>query len=35
MVEILASEKRWRGDWGYLDITDAMLVPKAKKAPGA
>lgn len=35
MVEILSSEKHWRGDWGYLDITDAMLVPKAKKAPGA
>jgi ABC transporter with metal-binding/Fe-S-binding domain ATP-binding protein len=33
-VEILSSEKHWKGDSGYLDITDAVLVPKAK-APGA
>jgi predicted ATP pyrophosphatase (TIGR00289 family) len=34
-VEILSSEKRWKGDSGYLDITDAILVSKAGKAPGA
>ncbi len=34
-VEILSAEKRWRGDSGYLDITDAVLVPKPTTQGGA
>jgi len=28
-IEVLSSMKHWRGDSGYLEITDAALVPKA------
>jgi ABC transporter with metal-binding/Fe-S-binding domain ATP-binding protein len=28
-IEIISSEKHWRGDSGYLEITDAALVPRA------
>jgi len=34
-IEILASEKHWRGDSGYLEITDAALVPKATREGAA
>jgi diphthine-ammonia ligase len=30
-IEILSSEKHWRGDSGYLEITDAALVPKSTR----
>ena len=30
-IEILSSEKHWKGDSGYLEITDAALVPKATR----
>jgi ABC transporter with metal-binding/Fe-S-binding domain ATP-binding protein len=30
-VEILSSEKHWRGDSGYLEITDAALAPKTNR----
>ena len=34
-IEILASEKHWKGDSGYLEITDAALVPKATREGAA
>ena len=35
-VEVLSSVKHWQGDSGYLEITDAALVPKAtRKVQGA
>ncbi len=35
-VEIRSAERHWRGDSGYLEITDAVLVPKASpKGAGA
>jgi len=34
-IEIRSSEKHWRGDSGYLEITDAALVPKATRGEGA
>ncbi len=30
-IEVRAAEKHWRGDSGYLEITDAVLVPKASR----
>ena len=33
-IEILSSERRWKGDSGYLEITDAALVPKATREEG-
>jgi ABC transporter with metal-binding/Fe-S-binding domain ATP-binding protein len=30
-VEIRSSEKHWRGDSGYLEITDAVLVPRTRR----
>ncbi len=29
-LEVISSVRHWRGDSGYLEITDAALVPKAK-----
>jgi len=34
-IEILSSEKHWRGDSGYLEITDAVLVSKATREGAA
>jgi len=34
-LEIRSAVKHWRGDSGYLEITDAALVPKATQAEGA
>jgi ABC transporter with metal-binding/Fe-S-binding domain ATP-binding protein len=34
-IKILSSEKRWKGDSGYLDITDAVLVPKPTREEAA
>ena len=35
-VEVLSSEKHWRGDSGYLEIKDAVLAPNPRRrAPGA
>ena len=34
-IEILASEKHWKGDSGYLEITDAALVPEATREGAA
>jgi diphthine-ammonia ligase len=34
-VEIRSSEKHWRGDSGYLEITDAALVPRTTQTEGA
>jgi ABC transporter with metal-binding/Fe-S-binding domain ATP-binding protein len=34
-VEILSSEKHWRGDSGYLEITEAALAPKTNRREGA
>jgi len=34
-VEVRSSEKHWRGDSGFFEITDAVLVPKATKAGAA
>ena len=34
-IEILSSEKHWKGDAGYLEITDAALVSKATKEGAA
>ncbi len=30
-IEVRSAEKHWRGDAGYLEITDAALVPKATR----
>ena len=34
-IEILSSERHWIGDSGYLEITDAALVPKAMREEAA
>jgi diphthine-ammonia ligase len=34
-VEVRSTEKRWRGDSGFLEITDAVLISKATKKAGA
>jgi diphthine-ammonia ligase len=34
-VEILEAAKHWRGDSGYLEITDAKLVPKSRRTEPA
>jgi len=34
-IEILSSEKHWKGDSGYLEITDAALASKATKEGAA
>jgi ABC transporter with metal-binding/Fe-S-binding domain ATP-binding protein len=34
-IEVLSSEKHWRGDSGYLEITAAALVSKATREEGA
>jgi ABC transporter with metal-binding/Fe-S-binding domain ATP-binding protein len=34
-IEIHSSEKRWKGDSGYLEITEAALVQKATREEGA
>jgi diphthine-ammonia ligase len=34
-IEILSSEKHWKGDSGYMEITDAALVPKATREGAA
>ena len=35
-LEVRSSERHWKGDSGYLEITDAVLVPKPRqKEPGA
>ena len=34
-LEVRSAEKHWRGDSGFLEITDAVLVPKTTKAGAA
>ena len=34
-LEVRSAEKHWRGDSGFLEITDAILVPKTTKAGAA
>jgi len=34
-IEVRSAQKHWRGDSGYLEITDAVLVPKTTKEEGA
>ena len=34
-IEILSSEKHWKGDSGYLEIVDAALAPKATREGAA
>ena len=35
-IEVRSATRHWRGDSGYLEISDAVLVPKPRpKAPGA
>ncbi len=34
-IEVRSAVKHWRGDSGYLEITDAALVPKATQTEGA
>ena len=31
-VEVRSAVKHWKGDYGYLEISDAVLVPKSKAA---
>ena len=30
-IEIRSAERHWRGDSGYLEITDAVLIPKSSR----
>jgi ABC transporter with metal-binding/Fe-S-binding domain ATP-binding protein len=34
-IEVVSSEKHWRGDSGYLEITDARTAPKVNRQPAA
>ena len=34
-LEVRSAEKHWRGDSGFLEITDAVLVPKTTKVGAA
>jgi ABC transporter with metal-binding/Fe-S-binding domain ATP-binding protein len=34
-IDIRSSDKHWRGDWGYLEITNATLVPKVTQGEAA